>query len=57
MKRVEIFKEDELKLSILVNEYDITIYTNSFEVTCKVDDIETSYSIPLNKGYKIVAEV
>lgn len=57
MKKVEIFKEDELKLSILVNEYDITIYTNSFEVTCKVDDIETSYSIPLNKGYKIVAEV
>lgn len=57
MKKIEIYKEDELKISILVNDCEIYTYINSIDITCKIDDVETSYSIPLNKGYKIVFEV
>lgn len=57
MKKIEIYKEDELQLSIVVTDYEINTYTNSFEVVCKIEEIEATYSIPLNKGYKISAEV
>ena len=57
MKKIEIYKDDELQLSTIVTDYDITIYTNSFEVVCKIEEIEITYSVPLNKGYKIIADV
>lgn len=57
MKKIEIYKEDELQLSIVVTDYEINTYTNSFEVVCKVGEIESTYNVPLNKGYKIIAEV
>lgn len=62
MKKIEIYKQnedkqDELQLSLLVSDYEINSYTNSFEIACKIEEIEATYSIPLNKGYKIVAEV
>ena len=57
MKKLEIYKEDELQLSILVADYEIVSYINSLEVTCKIEELEANYTIPVNKGYKIVAEV
>ena len=57
MKKIEIYKEDKLQLSTVVTDYEIDTYTNSFEVVCKIEEIEITYSIPLNKGYKIIAEV
>ena len=57
MKKIEIYKEDELQLSTIVNDYEINTYTNSFDVVCKIEEIEITYSIPLNKGYKIIAEI
>lgn len=57
MKRIEIYKEDDLKLSILVNDFNITTYINSIEISCKIDDIDTTYTIPFNKGYKVIFEV
>ena len=57
MKKIEIYKKDELQLSAVVTDYDINTYTNSFEIVCKIEEIEITYSIPLNKGYKIIAEV
>lgn len=57
MKKLEIYKEDELQLSTVVTDYEINTYTNSFEVVCKIEEIEITYSVPLNKGYKIIAEI
>ena len=57
MKKIEIYKDDELKLSTVVTDYEINTYTNSFEVVCKIEEIEITYSVPLNKGYKIIADV
>jgi hypothetical protein len=57
MKKIEIYKENELQLSAIVTEYEINTYVNSFEIVCKIEEIEITYSIPLNKGYKIIAEV
>jgi hypothetical protein len=57
MKKIEIYKENELQLSAAVTEYEINTYVNSFEIVCKIEEIEITYSIPLNKGYKIIAEV
>ena len=57
MKKIEIYKDDELKLSTVVTDYEINTYTNSFEVVCKNEEIEIAYNIPLNKGYKIIADV
>ena len=57
MKKIEIYKEDELKLSTVVTDYEINTYTNSFEVVCKIEEIQITYTIPLNKGYKIIADV
>lgn len=57
MKKIEIYKDDELQLSTIVTDYQIDTYTNSFEVVCKIEEIEITYSVPLNKGYKITADV
>lgn len=57
MKKIEIYKNDELQLSTVVTDYQIDTYTNSLEVICKIEEIEITHVIPLNKGYKIVAEV
>lgn len=57
MKKIEIYKEDELQLSTIVTDYEINTYTNSFDVVCKIEEIEITYVIPLNKGYKIIAEI
>ena len=57
MKKIEIYKDDELQLSTFVDNYEINTYTKSFEVVCKSGEIEITYNIPLNKGYKIIADV
>ena len=57
MKKIEIYKDDELQLSTIVTDYDINIYSNSFEVVCKIEEIEITCCVPLNKGYKIIADV
>ena len=57
MKKIEIYKEDELQLSIVVTDYEINTYANAFEVVCKINELEATYNVPLNKGYKIIAEV
>ena len=57
MKKIEIYKDDELKLSTVVTNYEINTYTNSFEVVCKSGEIEITYNVPLHKGYKIIAEI
>lgn len=56
MKKIQIYKES-LQTSIIVDEYDICTYINSFEIICKIGDIEITYNIPLNKDYKIIIEV
>jgi len=57
MKRIEIYLKEELILSILVEDYEINTYTNAFEIECHIKEVSTTYSIPLNKGYRIVADV
>ena len=57
MKKIEIYKDDKLQLSTIVTDYEINTYTNSFEVVCKIEEIEITYNVPLNKGYKIIAEI
>ena len=57
MAKIEIYKEDILIISIEVNNYDITTYTTSFDIDCKIGEINISYSIPVNKGYKIIVTV
>ena len=57
MKKIEIYKEDELQISTIVTDYEINTYTNSFDFICKIGEIEITYSVPLNKGYKIIVEV
>lgn len=57
MKKIEIYKEDELQISIVVTDYEFNTYTNSFDVVCKSGDIEITYCIPINKGYKIIVEI
>lgn len=39
MKKIEIYKEDELSLSTVITDYEINTYTNSFEVVYKINDI------------------
>lgn len=57
MKKIEIYKDDELQLSTVITDYEINTYTNSFEIVYKIEELEIQYNIPLNKGYKIVAEL
>jgi len=57
MKKIEIHKGDKLLLVTVVTDYEINTYVNSFDIICKNEDIEITYNIPLNKGYKIVADV
>lgn len=57
MKKIEIYKENELQLSAVVTDYEINTYTNSFEIVCKIEEIQITYNIPFNKGYKIIAEI
>ena len=56
MKKIQIYKES-LQISVIVDEYEIITYVNSFDIICKIGDIEITYSIPLNKDYKIMIEV
>ncbi len=57
MKKIEIYREDKLLLVTVVTDYEINTYVNSFDIICKIEEIEVTYTIPLNKGYKIVADV
>lgn len=57
MKKIEIYKDDKLLLLKLVNDYEINTYTNSFEIACRIEEMEITYTIPLNKGYKITVQV
>ena len=57
MKKIEIHKGDKLLLVTVVTDYEINTYVNSFDIICKNEDIEITYNIPLNKDYKIVADV
>lgn len=56
-KKFEIYLNDEIILSVLVEDYEINTFTNSFDVECTIKEIKITYSIPLNKGYKIVADI
>lgn len=57
MKKLEIYKENDLLMSTLINDYDINTYVNSVDIATKIGEIEITYNIPLNKGYKIVVEI
>lgn len=57
MKKIEIYKEDKLQLSTVVTDYEINTYTNSFEIVCKIEEVEITYTIPFNKGYRIEADI
>ena len=57
MKNLKIYKGEDLILSICVNDYEIDSYSNSVDIICKVEEIETTYTIPVNKGYKLFVEL
>lgn len=57
MKKIEIYLKDELILSILVEKYEITQYTSSVDIEYVTKEVKATYSIPLNKGYRIVADI
>ena len=57
MKKIEIYKNNELQISIVVTDYEINTYTNQFEIVSKIEELQITYSFPFNKGYKIVAEI
>lgn len=57
MKEIEIYNENKLIMSTLVNDYDINTYVNSVDIATKIGDIEITYSIPVNKGYKISVKI
>ena len=57
MKKIEIYKNDELLVSTEANDYEIERYTESLEIKCEYEEIDVSYTIPLNKGYKLVVEI
>ena len=56
MKKIEIYLKDEIVLSIHVEDYEISTYTNAIEISCHVGKIESTYSVPLNEGYKLIVE-
>lgn len=57
MKKIEIYKNDELIVSTNANDYDIESYSSSFEIKCEYEELSVTYTIPLNKGYKLVIEI
>lgn len=57
MKRVEIYKDDNLLLSLLVDKYEINTYTDSVEIITKICDMDITYAIVKNKGYKISVKI
>ena len=57
MQEILIYKEDKLLLTLLAIDYEIDAHTNTYKFVYKIDEIEITYSVPLNKGYKIIAEV
>lgn len=57
MKKIEIYKGEELLVSTEANDYDIEKYVNSFEIKCEYEEIDVTYTIPLDKGYKLVIEI
>lgn len=57
MKKIEIYFKNELILSTLVDDYQIDTYTNTIEFHSKIKEIEVTYSIPVNKEYRIVADI
>ena len=56
-RNLKIYLNDEIVMAILVDDYDINTYTNSMEITCHIEGIEATYNIPLNKGYRVVADI
>lgn len=56
MKKIELYKDDEILLTLETADYEINTYTNSFEIVCH-DGYDRTYSIPLNKGYKITIDI
>lgn len=57
MKKIKIYKDNKIILSLIVNDYEIDSYSNSVDIICNINEIETTYSIPLNKGYKLFVEL
>lgn len=57
MKKFEIYLNDELIISTLVEDYNVNTYTNSFDIECTIKELKITYSLPLNKGYKIIADI
>ena len=57
MQEILIYKEDKLLLSLFAIDYEINTHTNTYKFVYKIDEIEITYSVPLNKGYKIIADV
>ena len=57
MKKLEIYFKDELILATVVEDYNLDTYTNALELHCKFKEVEVTYSIPVNKGYKIIADI
>ena len=57
MQEILIYKEDKLLLTLLAIDYEIDAHTNTYKFVYKIDEIEITYSVPLNKGYKIIAEI
>lgn len=57
MKKLEIYKNDSLMLSLLVEKYEIITYEGSVDVITKCEDVDITYSISKNKDYKIIVEI
>ena len=57
MKKIEIYLNDELVLTMLVDDYEMDSYSDTIDIRCKIKGLEIAYSLPINKGYKIVADI
>ena len=57
MKKLEIYLKEELIFSMLVEDYELNTYTNEIDVVCKIKELTITYSLPTNKGYRILADV
>lgn len=57
MKKIEIYLKEELIFSMLVEDYELNTYTNGIDIECKIKELTITYSLPTNKGYRILADV
>lgn len=57
MKKLEIYLKEELIFSMLVEDYELNTYTNEIDIVCKIKELAITYSLPTNKGYRILADV